>query len=181
VPNYQTVEEKKLVRLAQQSDVEATAELYHRHAPAIFRYFYFRVSEQATAEDLTGDVFLEMVKALPRYQDQGVPFAAWLFRIAHDQMVDHYRRAANRRTEDLSDGLLDDRPGPEIVAEVRAETGRLHEAIGFLTNEQQLVVQLRFIEGYSLEETARLMEKTTGAIKAMQHRALNRLARRLKW
>ncbi len=181
MPNYQTLEEKKLVRLAQQSDVEATAELYHRHAPAIFRYFYFRVNDQPTAEDLTGDVFLEMVKALPRYQDLGVPFAAWLFRIAHDQMVDHYRRAANRPTEELSEALLDGNPGPDVEAELRVETGRLHEALNFLTNEQQLVIQLRFIEGYSLDETAHIMEKTTGAIKAMQHRALSRLARKLKW
>jgi len=172
--------EPALIRRAQQGEAEALAELYQRHTPAIFRYFFFRVNDQALAEDLTGEVFLHMVEALPRYVERGVPFAAWLFRIAHARLVDHHRRAAHRPTESLSDSQPDRAPSPEDQAHSLAETRRLKKAIAGLTEEQQTVIQLRFVEGYSLEETARVMGKTSGAIKAMQHRALHRLAQQLE-
>jgi len=169
--------EKTLIRRAQAGDAEAAAALYHQHAEAIFRYLFFRVHDRATAEDLTSEVFLKMVEALPRFADRGAPFAAWLFRIAHDRMVDHHRRAAYRQTEALAETLEDHRPGPEAQAVTRGETDHLREALGSLTDEQRLVMQLRFVEGYSLEDTARILEKTTGAVKAQQHRALRQLAR----
>lgn len=168
-----------LIQRAQQGEEAALAELYQRHTPAIFRYFFFRVNDQALAEDLTGEVFMHMVEALPRYVERGVPFAAWLFRIAHARLVDHHRRAAHRPTESLTETHPDHAPSPEDQAHSLAEARRLKKAIALLTEEQQTVIQLRFVEGYSLEETARMMGKTTGAIKAMQHRALNRLARQL--
>lgn len=156
------------------------AELYHRHAPAIFRYVFFRMNDQSIAEDLTGDVFLEMVQTLHRYAERGTPFAAWLFRIAHDRVVDYHRRQARRPTEVLSESLADDAPSPETQVAHRAETHGLLTAMKFLTDEQRLVLQLRFVEGHSVETTARIMRKTPGAVKALQHRALGRLGRQLQ-
>ena len=171
-------EEIALIRRAQQGDADAAAELYHRHASAIFRYLLFRVSDQAIAEDLTGEVFLRMTECLPRFSDRGAPFAAWLFRIAHDRLVD-YRRAAHREAEELSESIVDGAPDPEAQAATQMDAHQLAELIATLTDEQKTVIQLRFVEGYSLEDTAQLMSKTVGAIKALQHRALQSLARKL--
>ncbi len=169
-----------LIRRAQEGDAEAMAEIYQLYAPVIFRYFFFRVNDQATAEDLTGEVFLDLVKALPRYVERGIPFTAWLFRIAHARLVDHHRRAVYRQTEELSEALVDHASDPEAEVVDRAGTRRLEEAIMALTDEQRMVIQLRFTERFSLEETAQAMGKTTGAVKALQHRALRELARILK-
>ncbi len=169
-----------LIRRAQEGDAEAMAEIYQLYAPVIFRYFFFRVNDQATAEDLTGEVFLDLVKALPRYVARGIPFTAWLFRIAHARLVDHHRRAAYRQTEELSEALVDHASDPEGEVVDRAGTRRLEEAITALTDEQRMVIQLRFLDRFSLEETAQAMGKTAGAIKALQHRALRELARILK-
>jgi RNA polymerase sigma-70 factor (ECF subfamily) len=171
--------EQQLVQRAQAGEAEAFTELYRRHSPAVYRYCLFRVRDAVAAEDLVSEVFLRAVEGLPRYVDRGAPLAAWLFRIAHDRVVDHHRRAANRPAEALSDHLPDRQPGTEAQAIDRLEANRLTELLAQLTEEQQMVVQLRFIEGYSIEEAARLMEKTTGAIKALQHRALRQMARQL--
>jgi len=179
VPASYHSDEKTLVQRARHGDADAVAELYYRHAPAIFRYLYFRINDQAAAEDIMGEVFLEMVKAVPRYTERGAPFAAWLFQIAHSRLVDHHRYAARRETEALSDVIADGTLDPEAEVAWRAETRQLAEALSALTDEQKTVIQLRFVEGYSLEDTAQIMGKTRGAIKALQHRALQSLARKL--
>ncbi|MBI3241187.1 MAG: sigma-70 family RNA polymerase sigma factor [Chloroflexi bacterium] len=178
VPTIDHSEESTLIRRAQEGDADAAAELYNRHVSAIYRYFYFRVNESAVAEDLTGEVFLKMTEGLPRFNDRGVPLAAWLFRIAHDRLID-YRRATRRPIEELSEAIVDNGADPETWAGLRMDSNQLSQEIASLTDEQKTVIQLRFIEGYSLEDTARLMGKTVGAVKAMQHRALQTLARKL--
>jgi RNA polymerase sigma-70 factor (ECF subfamily) len=178
VPPTDHSEESALIRRAQQGDADAAAELYHRHASAIFRYFLFRVGDQAIAEDLAGEVFLRMTEGLPRFSDRGAPFAAWLFRIAHDRLVD-YHRAARRQTEALSESLIDSTADPETQAAIQMDSRQLTGLIMALTDEQKTVIHLRFVEGYSLEDTAQLMNKTVGAVKALQHRALQNLARKL--
>ena len=120
-----------------------------------------------------------MVAALPRYEDRGLPFAAWLFRIAHDRVVDHQRRAVHRQTEEVSDTLEAGGPGTEVQAFDRLESRQLRLVLDSLTDEQRLVIQLRFVEGYSLEECAQVLQKTAGAIKSLQHRALQQMARKL--
>ncbi len=169
-----------LVRRAQAGDADAVAALYQRHSPAIFRYFSFRVNDQATAEDLTGEVFLKVVEALPRYVDRGFPFAAWLFRIAHDRVVDYHRRATLRQAETLGDYLPDDTADTEAAALRLTEDRELHQLIRHLTDEQQVVLQLRYVEGYGLEDVALIMRKNVGSVKALQHRALRHLARLLE-
>ena len=169
-----------LVRRAQQGEAEAATALYRQYGPPIFRYFVFRVDDEATAEDLTAEVFLQMVRGLQRYEDRGLPFSAWLFRVAHARLVDYRRRARVRQSEPLEETTLDTEPGPEVETIVRAETQQVFAAIRSLTDDQQMVIQLRFVEGYSLEITAEVMRKTIGAVKAMQQRALRRLATHVK-
>jgi RNA polymerase sigma-70 factor (ECF subfamily) len=180
VPADNYSEERTLIKRAREGDADAVAELYYRHAPAIFRYLYFRVSDQAAAEDIMGEVFLEMVRAVRRYTDRGAPFAAWLFQIAHSRLVDHHRHASRREVEVLSELITDHAPGPEMEVAQLAEARRLADALKELTDDQKTVIQLRFVEGYSLNEAARIMGKTIGAVKAMQHRALQNLARKMK-
>jgi RNA polymerase sigma-70 factor, ECF subfamily len=171
--------ELALVNRARGGDAEAVAELYQRQAPAIFRYFFFRVQDRATAEDLTGEVFVKMVEGLPRYEERGVPISAWLFRIAHDRMVDHHRRSVHRQTEEISETLETDEPSTEAQALNRSEMQHVRGLIDALTEEQRTVIQLRFVEGYSLEDCARILKKTTGAVKALQHRALRQLGQKI--
>ena len=169
-----------LIQRAQRGEAQAVSELYQLHAPAIFRYFYFRVQDRAAAEDLTSEVFIKMIEGLPRYEERGFPISAWLFRIAHDRVVDHHRRSAYRQAEPLSDTLEAREAGTEAQALARAEQDRLLLLLGTLTDEQQTVVQLRFIEGLSLEDCAQILGKTSGAIKSLQHRALRQLGQKLE-
>jgi len=177
-PNYGS--EEPLIIRAQQGDAEAVAQLYEAHAPAVYRYVYFRVRDRQAAEDLTADVFVRMVEALPHFEYRGVPFAAWLFRVAHDRVVDHHRRADRRRAEPLPDTLMDGTADTEGAALETQSNAVLMGRLSELTDEQQAVLQLRFIEGYSLDQTASVLNKTQGAVKGLQHRALRQLARWLK-
>lgn len=172
--------EQALIRRAQAGDADAVAALYQAHAPAIFRYCSFRVREQATAEDLTAEVFVKMLEGLPRYVDRGLPLAAWLFRIAHDRVVDHHRRAGRRAVEPLSLTLPADGLGTEAQALANAELAQVRALLGNLTDEQRLVIQLRFVEGFDLEACAQVMGKNMGAIKALQHRALRQLTAQME-
>ena len=178
VPELDAIE-PSLISRARRGEADAVAELYRLHSPTIFRYFYFRVNDRGTAEDLTGEVFVKMVEGLPRYEERGVPITAWLFRMAHDRLVDHHRRSTVRQTEELSDSQEAEGPSTEALILERAEMRRVRDLIEGLTEDQRTVIQMRFVEGYSLEETARLLKKTTGAVKALQHRALRHLGQRL--
>jgi RNA polymerase sigma-70 factor (ECF subfamily) len=172
--------EPALVQRARAGDQAAIAGLYERHAPATFRYFYIRVKDRCLAEDLTGEVFLQVVEALPRYVDRGRPFAAWVFRIARYRIIDYYRRARAARVTDLHATLADThQEGSESSAMRRVEHRSLYNEIADLTDEQKTVVQLRFFESYSLDDTATIMGKSATAIKALQHRALQQLGKKL--
>lgn len=171
--------ERTLIQRAKQGDQTAVEELYHRHVAGIFRYFLLRVRDRVLAEDLTGEVFIRMVKSMQTYDDRGLPFGAWLYRIAHDRMVDYQRYAARHPMEKLTETTMDPGPGPEWEVAQLLEAGRLEGALRLLSEDQQLVIQLRFIEGHNLEETAQLMRRTVGAVKALQHRALQNLAEKL--
>jgi len=171
--------EQGLIERAQGRDPDAVSELYRRYAGQIYRFCLFRVSDEATAQDLTEDVFVNMLESLPRYVNRGKPFVSWLYRIAHDRMVDHYRRRARRPSEALSDSLMDHAPGPEAMAAQNAEIQQMWDAMPHLSEDHRLVLQLRFVEGYDVEQTARLLGKSIGATKVLQHRALKQLARRL--
>jgi RNA polymerase sigma-70 factor, ECF subfamily len=176
-----TVEEKRWLQAAQRGDTEAFAVLYRANVQPIYRYILLRVRDPHLAEDLTGDVFIRALKSIRTYEDQGKPFVAWLYRIAHARVVDHYRRQDRRPTEQE----LDEEP---IVVQTDMDAGMLRrqaasalrQAIQALTPEQQQVITLRFMEGQRLEAVAEVMGKNANAIKALQHRALKALASRLE-
>jgi RNA polymerase sigma-70 factor (ECF subfamily) len=177
--NWESADSQLILR-AQAGGEEAMATLYRKYVQVIYRYIYFRVGDKAAADDLTSEVFLRALQAIGRYRERGKPLSAWLYRIARDRVTDHHRRHARRPIAPLSDDLVDAMPGPESAVLDRAETAALSAALARLTEDQQDVTYFRFTERLSLEETATATGKSVGAIKALQFRALNSLARLLK-
>jgi RNA polymerase sigma-70 factor (ECF subfamily) len=173
--------EQRLIAQAVRGDSDAFAALYRAHVQAIYRYIVHRVSDAQMAEDFTADVFTRALKSMSTYQDQGKPFLAWLYRIAHARVVDYYRRRGRRPDEAELDAqpiaVTDDVEGELLRGQAASA---LRTALSSLTDEQQQVIILRFIEGLNLEETAVSMGKNANAIKALQHRALRALASRLE-
>lgn len=163
------------VRRAQQGDQAAVGALYEHYAPAIYRYIYYRVDHTPDAEDLTAEVFVEMVRSLPRYQWTGAPFEAWLYRIANARVVDYRRRRQRRPTVEMSDSMEDTRPAPEDVVQLRMEIEALRSALWQLNDEQQQILVLRFVERKSHQEVAAILGKSMTAVKSAQHRALAQL------
>ncbi len=170
--------ERALIQAAQQGDSRAFASLYRAYVDKIYRYIYYRVDSTETAEDLTSEVFLRMLEGMSTYQDRAVPLLVWLYRIAHARVIDHYRRSrrTNENIEKIELGVDVDLDGPLVSA---YRTGQLQEALLTLTDGQRQVIILRFIEGYNLETTARILGKTVDAVKAMQYRALQALGQAL--
>ncbi len=175
------VEEQRLLQQAKQGDADSFAMLYREHVQTIFRYVYHRVSDAQLAEDITGDVFTRALKSMSKYTDRGKPFVAWLYRIAHARVVDHYRRQ-NRRPNESDIDAIPIAIKPDMDANMMQShiASTLKQALTALTEDQQQVIVFRFIEGHRLEATAEIMGKNTNAIKALQHRALRALARQLE-
>ena len=170
--------ERQLIERAKRRDDEALSTLYHRHYDDIFRYVYYRVGNQKTAEDLAMDVFENMLEGLSSYEYTGAPFEAWLYRVAHARVVDYYRRQEVRDTTTLHDQMPSgDRVNPDVLANARDDFRRAWTAMQQLTDDQQQVIALRFFAGYSIAETAQVLDKTEGAVKALQYRAIASLRR----
>lgn len=173
-------EEKRLLQRAKRGDADAFALLYRDNVQIVFRYIYHRVSDKQLAEDLTGDVFTKALEGIGTYEDRGKPLIAWLYRIAHARVVDHYRRQGRRPSEsDVDAEPIAVRQDMDSGMMRRQAAKSLRSAIGLLTGDQQQVIILRFIEGRRIEEVATIMGKKPNAIKALQHRALRSLARHL--
>ena len=170
-----------LVDLAQGGDSEAFGELYDHYADQVFRYVYYRVGERPLAEDLTGDVFVRALRALPRFAWQGSDFGAWLTTIARNLITDHYKSSRTKR-EVVADELPeadDTRAGPEQEALDRDTQNALLRALQDLPDDQRECLVSRFILERSIAETAETMGRSPGAIKQLQLRAIRALARTL--
>ena len=171
-----------LVRCAHGGDVSAVGALYDRHHEPVFRYVWSRVRDNHLAEDLTGEIFTRMVVSLPDYCPTGVPFRSWLYRIAHNLVVDHYRKEGNRVLVPLYDaeeqGAEEDNPASIVERQLAVE--RVGRALARLDPTQREVVVLRFLVGLSLREAALALDKTVGAVKSLQHRGLVALRAALK-
>ena len=173
-------EVRKLVERGQQGDRAALEELYLIHFDRIYSYLHMTVGNRHDAEDLTTQTFLRMLEAIGRFRWREVPFSAWLFRIAHNLAMDHFR--ANRRVQ--AEETVPELPGSEeSSAEDQAldSMGRagMLELIEGLSPEQRQVLTLKFLYGFSNGEVAAILEKTDGAVKSLQHRALGSLQRHL--
>ena len=164
-----------LVQRAQSGDGAAFAALYDVFASRLYRYFRFRVSTAETAEDLTQRVFLKMIEQLPNYKSRGIPFAAWLFRVARNAWIDENRtNHPSVPLESLSDSPSDT-SGPETLAAAAIDSDALHAAVTALPPDQREVIAGRFFAGLPPRETAAQMGRSEGSVRVLQHRALKAL------
>jgi RNA polymerase sigma-70 factor (ECF subfamily) len=178
--NLDLTGEAVLIEKARRFDQEAITELYNRYAEGIYHYALVRVADMRVAEDITSDVFLRALEGLKSFEYRGVPFSAWLYRIARDRVVDYYRACSRRKsTVALDESIQATTGSPERAVLNGFDLRELQDALEGLSEEQRLVVVLRFLDGKSLSEVARQLGKTEGAIKSLQHRALAALGRAL--
>jgi RNA polymerase sigma-70 factor, ECF subfamily len=172
---------RRLVERGQQGNREALEELYLIHFDRIYSYLHMSVGNRHDAEDLTTQVFVKMLESIGKFRWRSAPFSAWLFRIAHNLAMDHFR--ANKRWQPEEEVPEPD-PGDGSAAEEEAleAIGRqsMLELIEELSHEQQQVLTLKFVFNFSNAEAATILEKTEGAIKSLQHRALASLHRQLE-
>ncbi len=175
------LEERELVQRAKNGDKDALATLYETYFDSIYRYVLARVGESADAEDLTEEVFLRMLRAVHSFQWQQIGFAPWLFRIAHNLVVDYLRRRTYRRSRMnyIAATFID---SVEITEEIeqKLDNQDLNEAVEQLSAAQRDVITLRFAAGLSVAETASALGKRTGNVKVLQHNALAALRRILE-
>lgn len=171
----------RIIRAAHNLENWAFDEIYKLYADKIYRFVLVRVGDQAAAEDLTGELFLRVLNRIESFQGKTVAaFSAWIFRIARNLIVDHFRLKAKRQptTIDRARTVADESQSnlPQKT-EQRQTHEALYEAIRQLTPEQQQVVALKFFEGMGNAEVAKILGKTEGSVKSLQHRALAALGR----
>jgi len=173
-------DEKDLVHRARQGDKEAFAKLYESHFEKIYRYVAIKIGNRIEAEDMTQQVFIRAYESISSYKYQGIPFSAWLFRIAHNQMVDFVRKESKKPTVPLDETMpIMSESDPVQEVEVRLNIEQVVAASKRLTKAQREVISLRFAGGLSIAECAKTMGKSEGAIKALQHSAILALRKTL--
>lgn len=172
--------ERETIDRARAGDQRALADVYEWYMPRVYRYVLARVGNPAEAEDLTEDILLKVLGGISGFRWKAVPFSAWLFRIAHNQVVSYYRKNGNHvRANSLSENIVDHRQDPAATVETRLTLDDLFQASQDLPEAQREVVALRFAVGLSISETAQALGKREGNIKALQHKAVARLQRLL--
>lgn len=174
---YEDIQIRGLVESAVEGNIEAFGEIYGVFLDRIYRYIFYQVNDRAAAEDLTEEVFLKAWGGIQRYTWKGQPFSAWLFRIAHNHVIDYYR--TSRKFEALEEELPADNGDPEEETEGKQMRQEVLEAIATLPQEQQQVVIMKFIEELDNREIEQITGKSQGAIRVMQMRALATLRRKL--
>ena len=170
----------ELVSRAQAGDAQAFGELYEQYAPVVYRFLRRRLDgSDEVVHDLTADVFVKVYEKLDRYVERGLPFTAWLYRIAHNHLVDHLRTLPRYAASPLEAGaeVAEQHSGAAFGRVLDRQT--LEPALARLTPEQRQAVELRFLEGLSVAETAALMRRSEEAVKKLQARALANLRRSL--
>lgn len=167
------IEEAALVKRAK-TDSAAFGDLYERYVKAIYNYVYYRIGNHHDAEDLTAKVFQRALKHIPKYIDRGVPFSAWLYRIAHNLVANWHRDQSRRSFIPLDEFVMAQLPGdgPERTTESREEQDILLTAIRRLPEDRQQLLYLKFIERMSNAEIGEIMDRSEGAIKSLYHRTL---------
>jgi len=166
--------DEELLPLASQGDLDAFGFLYERYVERIFNYIYYRTGNTYDAEDLTERVFMRAMRHIGNYHDRGLPFSAWLYRIAHN-LVANWHRDNNRRKEiPLDESLFGDHQSehPEMELLRAEERERLLRVIRCLPDERQQLLILKFVEHFSNAEIGQIMGRTEGAVKSLYHRTL---------
>jgi RNA polymerase sigma-70 factor (ECF subfamily) len=166
-------EVRRLVERAQQGDRQALEELYLMHFDRIYSYLHMSVGNRHDAEDLTTQTFTKMLESIKRFRWQSAPFSAWLFRIAHNLAMDHFRASRRWQPEEEVPEPRDElEPSAEAAAMQTIGRESMLELIEGLSTEQQQVLTLKFVFNLPNAEVATILGKTEGAVKSLQHRAL---------
>ncbi|MBL7209352.1 MAG: sigma-70 family RNA polymerase sigma factor [Dehalococcoidia bacterium] len=171
-----------LIQRAVQRDKAAFATLYDNCVDQVYRHVCYRVSNRIDAEDITQEVFIRAWKAINKYKRTGAPFVTWLLAIAHNLIVDHYR--ATKKHVSLEEAETSNptaETSPEAMAEASLNKDYVRHAVLKLKGEKQKVILMRFIDGLSYGEIARALNKSEGAVRVIQYRALNDLRHVLMW
>lgn len=174
---YTANDVKALVKKAATGDVEAFGEIYSAYLDRIYKYVYYQVHNQTTAEDLTEEIFIKAWRGIRKYRWTGLPFSSWLYRIAHNHVVDFYR--TNRQLMSLDDEVAADDDPPEEVIEKKQILDSLVRAISALPEQQRHIIALKFVGGLDNRKIELITGKHQGAIRVMQMRALTSLRRML--
>ncbi len=173
MPNRQ-FDDEQVIKQVKNGDTEAFGMLYDQYSEVIFRYVYSHLDGRLDAEDLTEEIFLRAWRALPKYDERGLPFSAFLFRIARNSLIDYYRqKKVVSSIEDME--IQSHEPGPEEAVDINIENSDLRKTIAELREDYRNVLIFRFLSGLSPEETAQVMQRSVGAVRVLQHRALSAL------
>jgi RNA polymerase sigma-70 factor (ECF subfamily) len=173
--------EKELLKQAISGDKKAIAALYDLHYQVIYRYVIYRVSDRTSAEDLTAEVFIRMIRKLPGYKDRGKPLLAWLYTIARNLVIDHHRSFGKENHLPIKDQVISDKaPGPVRRLQQRQDEQCFQKALDKLPESQRLILVYRFIEEFPTPKILELMGKSDRAIRSLQHRALRSLDKALR-
>ena len=166
-------DERGLIEQAKR-DSDAFGVLYERYVAKIYSYVYYRTGNEHDAEDLTARVFVRALKRLPSYTDRGLPFSAWLYRIAHNLVANWHRDQSRRKIVPLDEFIVNglQSEAPEYAAENRQEEAFLLETLRRLPAERQHLLVLKFIEHLSNAEIGAVLNRSEGAIKSLYHRTL---------
>jgi len=175
-----TTPDQQVLERARTYDAQALAEIYDRHAGPIYGYLFRVIGDAAHAEDLAGEVFLRLLQALRTSRAPRDNLEGWLYRVAHNLAMDLFRRQKKGPAVPLAEELLAQDSQPSDLVEDGQIKQQLRTGMRRLTPDQHQVILLRFAEGFPAAEVARLMGKSEGAVKVLQHRAVNRLRKLLE-
>ena len=169
-----------LVKRAKQ-DAKEFGAIYERHVQKIYNYVYYRTGNEHDAEDLTARVFLRAMNHMPAYKERGLPFSAWLYRIAHNLVANWHRDGKRRQTVPLDRSISSDSEAeqPDKITESNEQTAQLLQAIRLLPDDRQELLILKFVERLPNAEIARTMQRSEGAVKSLYHRTLLSLRKEL--
>jgi RNA polymerase sigma-70 factor, ECF subfamily len=174
-------EEQGLIDSAKKGNSEAFGQIYGHYHPAIYRFVAAKVSFRHEAEDITHEVFLKAWKSLPSYREKGFPFSSWLYRIARNRVIDHYRtKKVDSDIDNVSDEFVRVIDGIEDAIDSLIDFERVKSKLNQLSSDQQDVLILKFVEDMDIPEIAKVLKKKEGTVRIIQHRALNKLKELLK-
>ncbi len=177
MPKIKKISQEEVLKKAINGDLDAFSVLYRENVQRIYNYIYYRTGNTHDAEDLTARVFQRALNHISRYKDKGVPFSAWLYRIAHNLVANWHRDRSRKKEISIEDMTLQI-PGhemPESTMIKSQEIGSLMDNIRTLPPDRQLLLILKFVDDMTNKEIALIMGKSEGAIKSLYHRTLIQL------
>jgi RNA polymerase sigma-70 factor (ECF subfamily) len=167
--------EEKLIKSAITGESSAFGRLYDEYQPKIYRFILIKVGHREEAEDLTHQVFLKAWQNIATYEERGLPFSGWLYEIARNQVIDHYRTKQVHTPLDFLEDHLVAEDNHEQSLDRQISLKKIRTLMSKLTPEQEDVLLMRFVDDLSVQEVSKIMKKSEGAVKLLQHRAIKRL------